>query len=192
MRLQAAPFDLDALKSQVPAALRFARRERPAAQREALKRADESLRRIVIALSTGLYAPDDLLGAVRRLVGAGFGSTPTGDDWLVGMAAAGHRLADTGFIFRPALNALLTALEALPVDATTPVSREMLRHAARGALPEALLRLAALLGDPTAKAAQLREACRKLVAMGSQTGGDLLTGLLSLASGVRSQRGGIA
>jgi hypothetical protein len=192
LELASAPFSLAALKLQVPVALRFARRNRPAAERQALKKADESLRRVVLALSSGQCPPDELADSVHRLVGTGFGSTPTGDDWLVGVVAIGHRLGDSGYLFRPAVTALCATLSRLPATATTPISREVLRHAARGNLPEALLCFAALLGDPTATAAAMRQACQRLLAVGSQTGGDFLTGALSLASGVRSQRGGIA
>jgi hypothetical protein len=190
--LERACFSHETLRAQVPIARPFAKRERTPQERRGLDKADESLRRIVLALAGGACSPSDLGAAVCRVIGAGFGSSPTGDDWLVGVAAVGHRLSHTGYTFRPAWTAFLEALDAVGAEETTPVAREMLRHAARGEFPEPLLRLATLLGRPGASDHDLREACRKLLAMGSGTGGDLLTGALSLAQGVRTQNGGIA
>jgi hypothetical protein len=192
LRLACAPFSPKALEDHRALAVPFAQRDRTDLERRALAKADEALRRVVVSLSTGLHSADDLAGAVLRLVGTGFGSTPTGDDWLVGVAALGHRLADSGYLFKPAWQSFRAVLADVPASATTPVAREMLRHAARGELPEALLRLAALLGDPSSRRNEVGEACRRLVAMGSQTGGDLLTGALSLASGICAQRAGLA
>lgn len=192
LRLERAAFDREVLRSQLPAIRRIAGAERGDFERKALERAEESLHRVVVAVSTGLFAPADLAVAARRLIGAGFGSTPTGDDWLVGLAAAGYRLDGSGFTFGPAWSALLAALEAVPADATTPVAREMLRHAARAEFPEALLRFASLLGAPASPTPLFLEACRRLRAVGSQTGGDLMTGALALAEAVCSQHGGIA
>lgn len=192
LRLPARPFSREALAAHLDLARPFARRERTALERKALAKADEALRRIVLALTSQPPSPSDLPAAVLELCGAGFGSTPTGDDWLVGVAALGHRLAGSGYALGPAWEALQTSLAGVPATATTPVAREMLRHAARGELPEALLRAATLLGDPAAPHDELSEACRRLIAVGSQTGGDLLTGALSLASEVCAQRSGPA
>ncbi|MGC4114999.1 MAG: DUF2877 domain-containing protein [Myxococcales bacterium] len=192
LRMVIAPFSHEALKAHLELAIPFARRDRNPLEVKALGTADESLRRVVVGLTTGLHTPKDLQTAVGKLVGVGFGSTPTGDDWLVGVAALGHRLASSGFTFRPAWEALLSALAEVPDSATTPVACQMLRHAAHGELPEALLRVASLLGDPSARRDALCEGCRRLVAVGSQTGGDFLTGALALASAVRTQRAGLA
>jgi hypothetical protein len=192
LSLQAAPFSVEKLKEQLPMAQRIGKRERTAVERRALQKAEESRRRIVIALTTGLYAPGELSGAARKLFGAGFGSTPTGDDWLVGLAGAGHRLVDTGFLFRPAWSALVQQLADVPSTATTPVARQMLRHAARGQLPEALLRFSSLLGNPTATLPAFRDACVRLLAVGSQTGGDFMNAAIALCAGVRGSQGGIA
>lgn len=192
LKLVAAAFSLEALKDHLALAVPFARRDRSPLEVKALGTADESLRRVVVSLSTGLHAPGDLRAAVGRLVGVGFGSTPTGDDWLVGVASLGHRLAATGFVFRPAWESFAGELAQVPDAATTPVACQMLRHASRGELPEALLRVASLLGDPSARRDALCDGCRRLVAMGSQTGGDFLTGALALASAVRTQRAGLA
>jgi hypothetical protein len=192
LRLEKAPFSFEALKTQMPVLQRQAKRERSRLEKRALSKADEALRRVVTSMSTGLYATEDLQRATRRLVGAGFGSTPTGDDWLVGLAAAGYRFADSGFLFRPAWQTFLAALDEVPAKATTPVAHAMLKHAVQGDLPEALLRFAALLGNPTAAVHDLRDACARLLEVGSQTGGDFMTGALSLANGVRGQHGGMA
>lgn len=125
-----------------------------------------------------LYGEGEVEAAVRSLVGLGLGSTPSGDDVIVGCAAAALRLR--GFLCRNAADALQAVLRLVPASATTRVSRAMFGHAARGVFPEALVRLAGHLGaadvDLTADALLLTD-------VGSQTGSDMLAGVVAVGLG---------
>ncbi|MBI5542261.1 MAG: hypothetical protein HY901_00105, partial [Deltaproteobacteria bacterium] len=61
--LVATPFSLEILKVHLPISMSFARRGRPDIEKRALQRADNSLRQVVLALSSGLSSPADLTGA---------------------------------------------------------------------------------------------------------------------------------
>ncbi len=129
-------------------------------------------------LVAALYDEGELEAAVRELVGLGLGSTPSGDDIIVGAAAAALRLR--GFLRRNATDALQAVLRLIPPSATTRVSRARFTQAARGAFPEALVRLATHLGvenfDLTADTLLLSD-------VGSQTGSDMLAGVAAVALG---------
>jgi hypothetical protein len=132
-----------------------------------------------LALLVGaLYDGGEVEAAVRALVGLGLGSTPSGDDIVVGTAAAALRLR--GFLARNATDSLQAILRLVPASATTRVSRAMFGHAARGAFPEALVRLVAHLGaddvDLTADALLLGD-------VGAQTGSDMLAGVVAVGLG---------
>jgi len=144
----------------------------------------------VTALIAGLLDGDlkAIHFSLSKLIGRGFGSTPTGDDWITGIVALGHRAKTTGLISRRTWRSFCTALADVPGKATTPVAAEMLRHASRAAFPTPLLRVARLLGHPETQPDELREACRKLLAVGSSSGGDWLIGMLALASAITITR----
>jgi hypothetical protein len=90
-------------------------------------------------LVRGLATGGPLAGAVRRLLGAGPGLTPLGDDVLAGALVTLGALGDPGF------GRLGAEVDALAPDRTTFVSAALLRHAARG---ECVPELAAVLnGD---------------------------------------------
>jgi hypothetical protein len=124
---------------------------------------------------------DGLERPVAGLAGLGPGLTPTGDDVLVGVAAAAHRLALAGCLPLQRLAALCHALEGLPDGTTTVVSREMLRHAAGGCYPEPLVRVLATLGSDQVDEVAFAELVEQLAAVGSWSGQDMLAGTLSLA-----------
>jgi hypothetical protein len=136
------------------------------------------LRGGLAGLVAALYEDGELEAAVRALVGLGLGSTPSGDDIVVGAAAAALRLR--GFLRRNATDALQAVLRLVPPAATTRVSRAMFGHAARGAFPEALVRLVTHLGaedgDLTADALLLGD-------VGAQTGSDMLAGVVAVGLG---------
>lgn len=105
----------------------------------------------------------------RRLVGLGPGLTPSGDDALIGLAAALHA---TG---HPARGFLGEAVEDAPAR-TTAVAATLLRHAADGEFSERLQRLlAALLGDEDAA---VPPAVEQAIAWGATSGTDCLVGVL--------------
>ena len=118
------------------------------------------------------------LRSLRRLVGLGEGSTPSGDDMLVGVLAGLRRLAPG----TPKEQGLRDAVAVLPDKASTPLGLQMLRQAAEGRFVEPLARLAAGLGSAGA-AQTLEEDIRRLGAVGARSGTDMLTGLFFLARG---------
>jgi hypothetical protein len=132
-----------------------------------------ALATLVLALAAPAPAAAALARGVAGLCGLGPGATPTGDDLLVGVAAALARLGDPARVA-----AYAAALRAAPPDATTPVAHAMLHHAAAGAFLEPLRDVAAALGDP---GADLAGAAARLAAVGAQSGADLLAGVVAAA-----------
>ena len=186
LRLPDLPFSRESLASQLPTVAAHRRQDRSALEQRALAKADALLRHLVLDLSGArvLAGGVGVAPAVSGLIGTGFGSTPTGDDWLVGVVALGHRMSQAGLLYRPSWEELLAALLEAGPEATTPVAREMLRHAAVRELPEALLRVAGLLGQSQARPDDLDAACGRLLTVGARSGSDLLTGVLALAGAV--------
>ena len=138
-------------------------------------------RPIVAGLIRALEAGDRIAAAesAARLIGLGPGLTPSGDDVLVGIEAALHRLA------QPSAGFLALALGDVE-ERTTELSATFLRHAAAGEFAERVhTLLAALLGsdDETIPAA-----IDRAVAWGATSGTDCLLGVLiglDVAAGVR-------
>ena len=128
--------------------------------------------------------------AVHALVGLGPGLTPSGDDVLVGVTGAALRLGGAGRLPREGLDALVRALEALPPRSTTPVARQMLAHAGRGAFAEPLARLLVALGDDGVAQDALDGLVEALAGLGSWSGSDMLAGALALARAWLDGEGG--
>jgi len=124
--------------------------------------------------------PDRLARCARALVGLGPGSTPTGDDLLVGALAGAWHLAALDRRSVRLRDRLCEIVASLDRGATTPTAWEMLQEATRGAFPEPLLRLARGLGDPAESDESLAAATRALAAMGGHSGADLAAGLVGL------------
>jgi hypothetical protein len=129
---------------------------------------------------------DDLSGAnlaaaIAALAGLGPGLTPTGDDLLVGVTAAVHRLAGAGCLRQERLDALVGALDALPVGSTTAVSRKMLSHAARGSFPEPVPPMVVALGVANARPGALSSLVEDVQSLGSWSGHDMVAGVVALA-----------
>lgn len=123
-----------------------------------------------------LSIPDDdgalqLAPAARRLLGLGFGLTPSGDDWLVGFAFAS---AHVGGVLSPAVPAIRAAAE----DGTTvDLSLSALRAALAGRAVEPLHNLLAALTGHGGSAVE-RE-LSELRAIGHTSGTDMAHGLLA-------------
>lgn len=140
-----------------------------------LRRGQESLHRSVLAGDTpGLHA------AITQLLGLGPGLTPSGDDFLTGLAllAAQPGSRITGYV-----TAAREVLERLP-DRTTRLSRTTLREALRGRTRQSLLdALHPLLAPAEPGAAELSRRLRppvdRVLAIGHTSGADLLSGLLA-------------
>lgn len=132
----------------------------------------QAQRAAVPALVEAALTREPVTGAVRRLVGAGPGSTPAGDDILVGvlagMLALGHREAATavGAAIRPLL------------DRTTSASRHYLRAAIDGRFAERVHLLVQGLADPRLASVSARSART----WGATSGLDLLAGIVAAAA----------
>jgi len=133
----------------------------------------------LVAAALGGESARSLERSVQSLVGLGPGSTPTGDDLLTGMAAAMYRFCAAGALDLGCLAALRASLRAVRPGATTPVSTEMLRHAAEGQFLEPLIRLVHSLGAGSPR--DLGEAASALSAIGSHSGNDLAYGAVAIA-----------
>lgn len=148
-----------------------------------LETACRRCRRVAGMLAAGERRPESYDRCVRGLAGLGQGLTPTGDDLLVGLAAAGYRFAQAGWVERPCLNSFLGCLAELDSSATTVVSAEMLGHAARGEFPEPLVEFVGRLGR--ARRGSIPEVeFRNLVMTGGSSGCDMLAGVSSLAQAI--------
>jgi hypothetical protein len=146
----------------------------------ALRRAAAGLRALIDALCLDADAPATWDRLVRALAGLGPGSTPTGDDLLVGLAATGSVFAGAGRVSQPAYARFAEALRRLPADATSPVAREMLANAAGGSFPEPLLALVECWHEPRRGAIDIGSAMTALADVGAHSGADMLAGALAL------------
>ena len=128
------------------------------------------LERLAAALCGG--DPRMAATAAESLVGLGPGLTPSGDDALVGIAAAVTAMAAPGTLDAAFLG---RAVDNDPTR-TTAVSSTFLRHAAAGEFSAVLHGLmAAFVGpDPSA----LKLTIEQLVAFGATSGTDTLVGVL--------------
>ncbi len=151
-------------------------------------RVDRASREVVRILLAG--SGDDLGEPVRALVGLGSGSTPTGDDVLVGLTAAALRFAGKGGTAPAGVAALRRELDRIPAGSTTEVAREMIVHSSRGAFPEDLVQLVDLLGAPGRPATAVRRAADALARVGGRSGGDMLAGALAVARALLAGGGG--
>lgn len=131
-------------------------------------------------LRNGAAGIERYRGIVGKLAGLGPGSTPTGDDLLLGVCALAWRLASAGLIGRESLDGFAASLAELPPDKTTPTGREMLAHAARGSFFETLLRFVDALGGQTTPEG-LASAAEQLEQTGGRSGFDMLAGVVALA-----------
>jgi hypothetical protein len=126
----------------------------------------------------------DMVALARALSGLGPGLTPTGDDLLVGVAAACHRLVAGGCWPAARRDLLAAALAGMGDTGTTAVAREMVGRAAAGHFPEALTGFVELLGDRDRRADQVQAAAGRLAGIGAHSGADMLAGAVALAARV--------
>ena len=134
--------------------------------------------RIRNALDAWAKAPSDR--DLRELVGLGAGSTPAGDDVLVGI------LAGLRAFGRPeGLGLSLSDTATATAPPTTIGSIQMLCAAIDGAFPESLCDLVAILGAPEAKETAVGQAVSDLLSLGSTSGEWMLAGLSAVATSAR-------
>jgi hypothetical protein len=143
--------------------------------------AGRKLDRLVGRLRDGAAGSGSYRDTVGGLAGLGPGSTPTGDDLLLGVCALAWRLASAGLLCRDSLDGFTASLIELPPEATTRTGREMLVHAARGAFFETLFRFVDALGDETAGDGDIARAAGRLERTGGKSGCDMLAGVVALA-----------
>jgi hypothetical protein len=134
--------------------------------------AGAELDRLVGRLKDGAAGSQSYREIVGKLAGLGPGSTPSGDDLLLGVCALAWQLASAGLLAEESLEGFVMSLKELPADATTRTGREMLAHASRGAFFETLLQFVETLGD---------RAARRLEQTGGKSGCDMLAGVVALA-----------
>jgi hypothetical protein len=139
------------------------------------------LGRLVDRLREGAAGSEAYRDPVGGLAGLGPGSSPTGDDLLVGVAALAWRLAAAGNLAQDSLAGFCTSLHELPRDATTRTGREMLAQAARGVFFQTLLEFVEALGKTETDGGRLAEAAGRLGRAGGRSGCDMLAGVVALA-----------
>ena len=130
--------------------------------------------RLPAALLHNAHSPDTSADLVRRLLGAGPGLTPAGDDVLAGLLVG---LQSFGQRAEPLRLAVLASLPA----GTTDLSAALLRCAARGeSIPQVNQLLRALSGN--AWQSRLDHALDNLILVGHTSGTALATGVLAAAT----------
>jgi hypothetical protein len=149
--------------------------------RSAVDRADPSIdRRLLAGLGAAAGDHDAATAAATRLLGAGPGLTPSGDDMLAGFltGAAAFGIDAT---------ALREAIVVLAPARTTALSAALLWHAARGECIDELAGLAAVLtGQRGSGAEQASRAVSRLLSVGHTSGAALAVGLLLAAESALS------
>ena len=141
------------------------------------------LERLAHAVRTGDRAAAGV--AAESLVGLGPGLTPSGDDALVGMAAAVTAMAAPGSFDATFLGAVADSAPAR----TTMVGATFLRHASAGQFSASVHQLMGVLIGPDASDAHAT--IERCVAYGATSGADTLVGALmgldALAPAVRDR-----
>ena len=111
------------------------------------------------------------------LVGLGIGSTPSGDDLLVGMAAGLAAFGEASDRAGRDLGALRRQLLDEDRSRTTPASRQALEAALEASFPEPLCRLISDLGACVAHEHRIRMSITSVLALGATSGASMLRGL---------------
>lgn len=124
--------------------------------------------------------PDQFRAAVRTLAGLGPGLTPSGSDWMVGLATALWHLSHAQpFASRAAL--FLAVLETGEASSSTRLSQTLVKHAAAGTSSEDLISLAELFSPRDAGRRDFDAfgppALTRVLAWGHTSGADVALGL---------------
>lgn len=115
---------------------------------------------------------ENLIRAASRLVGWGPGSTPSGDDFLLGFIGSWGRLASSS---SPPQSVLAQFAESA-AHATTPLAAEFYMHLARGRLSEPIdLLLHAIASNDQERT---ESALKDLARFGASSGYDTIAGML--------------
>lgn len=135
-----------------------------------------ALRDILTAVAeTTAVSAADLDSVIGRLIGAGEGLTPTGDDVLVGLLAALYRGGEmplAAAVYSPVGEAVLRHTHR-----TTDISAHYLRLATRGSFGEPLTNLVdAVIGGASVDDVHARTS--DVLSVGASSGADALVGVL--------------
>ncbi len=135
----------------------------------------DSLEREIGAVVARWHAGEDA-ACLSDLVGLGPGSTPAGDDILVGVLTA---LTAQSLVSSASARALVELRERLPEVrlCTHPASWQMIRAALDGSFPQPLLDLVAAMAN--AEPGPLRTAALRVLRLGATSGRSLLAGFQS-------------
>ncbi|MBW1811594.1 MAG: DUF2877 domain-containing protein [Deltaproteobacteria bacterium] len=158
-------------------------------QPDIVRAAGRRLRKLIKRLCCKTEMCGPFSPIISGLAGLGPGSTPSGDDLLLGVAAAAYYMTSAGLIPRRNLIKYLTALDELPADASTEAGREMIAHAVQGAFPEPLLRFVVCLGQYKENKSKVSWEATRLTRIGKHSGCDMLAGAFALASLATSVQG---
>jgi hypothetical protein len=135
---------------------------------------------VVDALAAATRARDEqaALPSIERLIGWGEGSTPAGDDFLLGWLAALERLGRRDEPLERFARSAGAAIERAAAQRTTALAAHALRLAARGHHGACVVELcdALLCAD---RADRLDAALERVFALGATSGADIVSGLLS-------------
>lgn len=118
-------------------------------------------------------AAADVSAAAVSLLGAGFGLTPSGDDFLGGLLGTLSHASRQP----PALAEVTAALVSAAPDRTTAISATLLRDLLAGAAPRHLGRFWAQLFSASADPQSLHAAADGLLGHGATSGWDFLAGV---------------
>ena len=149
-----------------------------------VKWANAHLKALVATFLAGDVRVDAYRPGAVALTGLGPGLTPTGDDLLVGLAAAARRLVGGGLLDARAAVAFGTCLGGLARTDTTPAARLLVEQAASGIFPNVLADFVETIGDSGAAPERLVVVATKLALTGAHSGADFLAGALALVQGV--------
>ena len=134
--------------------------------------------RMAQAVKSALEVSADLGEVLAKVVGRGPGSTPSGDDVLVGILAVLSSPA-SGTAGARASESLGQAILPL-LRTTTDISGQLLRQAVKGLFSRDVHELiSALLGNPGPQ--QLLNTIRRVIETGATSGADTCMGLLAFA-----------
>ena len=130
------------------------------------------------AVRSALEVSAALGDVLSKVVGRGPGSTPSGDDVLVGILAVLNS-PHSGAAGARATESLGRAILPL-LWTTTDISGQLLRQAVKGLFSRDVHELvSALLGNPAPR--QLRNTIRRVIETGATSGADTCMGLLAFA-----------
>lgn len=110
------------------------------------------------------------LPAITHLLGAGIGTTPAGDDFLTGYAAASHALGAAA-----PLTSIRAALRVAP-NRTNPLAATAIRDACEGLMVEPLHGLLEAIATSTES---IDARVRRVIDLGHSSGTDLVAGVLA-------------